>query len=412
VVDKEKRVFKNLIAAGINDKLSKKIINKGYSKTKLRLASKKELKKKFTNEEIDEIKKKIKRNPIPNHVINRLIVECDWKCCICSDITLNQPVETHHIEEHSKTHDDSFDNIVLLCLKHHGKAHMKNTKARDPLPPELLITKKAELIEKVKCFKELHIQSKTAIIHYTKRITTITKEKIKKDLYRTDFKDIIEISCSFDLLKDMNKWEIERKKQEEVISKIKNDDEILKDFMIFSMHRIPLVIHLGSLFRDGLPVKTYHFHREEGRDSWVWLEEEELEFDDHLNRDDSRINIGNNDENFIFSIELSGIIREQDITNQVKSFGGICKITANSPSQLWLKYYKQVLEFKELFYKIIGQIKKQNQSARKFHIFYYGPTPPAFIIGQAINTTILPEVYLYNYDGSKYSLIFKIKNSE
>lgn len=410
MVKREEKSLRNLIAVGINDDLAKKLLKKGYTKSKLQKVSKKELMKTFPDEDIDSIKEKVDRIPISNEIIERLMVECDWKCCVCPDITKSQPVIIHHITEYALTQDNSFDNLVVLCLNHHADAHTEVKIAKDPLPANLLKIKKTELMKKVMCYKELHIESKTAIIHFTKNITNITREKIRKDFYRTEFKDIIEISCNFNLLKEQDKWEIERKRQEEIISNIKNDENIIKDFMVFSMHRIPLVIHLGSLFRDGLPVKTYHFQRIGGKDSWVWLEEEELEFDDHLSRDDSKINIGNNNENFIFAIELSGTIREEDISDVIKDFGGICKITANNPSQLWLKYYEQVIEFKELFYKLIGQIKKQNQSAKKFHIFYYGPTPPAFIIGQAINTTILTEVNLYNYDGSKYSFIFTIKN--
>ncbi len=388
--------------------MAKKLINKGYTKSKLRSTSQKELEEFLTKDEIKEIKEKIKRKPISKHTITRLIDECDWKCCICFDIKLNQPVIIHHIKSYSKTQDNRFENLVVLCLKHHGDAHISSNIAQPPLPIELLKQKKKEWMEHVKCYKRLFTQSKTAIIHYSKAITIISEEKIKKDFYRTNFKDIIEISCSYNLLNELDKWAIEQKKQEKIVKEVLENEKIIKEFMIFSIHRIPLVIHLGFLLGDGFPIEVFQFDRNGGRDSWVWKEIEKLKIEDNLSIDDSNINLGNYNEHFIIIIEISGKIRKSDIFNVINEYGGSFTITANYPSQLWLKYKEQVAGFKSLFYKVIAQIKRQNQSARKFHLFYYGPTPLAFIIGQAINKTILPEVYLYNYNGSKYKMIFKI----
>ena len=103
---------------------------------------------------IDIIKEKVDRIPIPNEIIERLMVECDWKCCICTDITKFQPVIIHHIIEYSLTQDNSYDNLVVICLRHHADAHTEVTIAKNPLPPELIKNKKAELIKKIKCYKE------------------------------------------------------------------------------------------------------------------------------------------------------------------------------------------------------------------------------------------------------------------
>jgi len=110
MVKREEKSLRILIAVGINDDLAKKLLKKGYTKSKLQKVSKKELMKTFPDEDIDSIKEKVDRIPISNETIERLMVECDWKCCVCPDITKSQPVIIHHITEYALTQDNSFDN--------------------------------------------------------------------------------------------------------------------------------------------------------------------------------------------------------------------------------------------------------------------------------------------------------------
>jgi hypothetical protein len=59
----------------------------------------------------------------------------------------------HHIEEHSKTHDDSYDNLVILCLNDHAVTHSKWEIYQHPLPPELIRSKKKEWVKALSDFK-------------------------------------------------------------------------------------------------------------------------------------------------------------------------------------------------------------------------------------------------------------------
>jgi len=144
----------NLIAVRLDSKLSEKIFSKGYSISKLKVTSKKKLKIDFESWEIEQIIEAIKRKPISSATITKLINDTDWKCCICWDISKEEPVIIHHIVEHSKTMDDSYDNLVLLCLNHHSLAHSHWDISRHPLPPELIRQRKKEWIEAISDFKK------------------------------------------------------------------------------------------------------------------------------------------------------------------------------------------------------------------------------------------------------------------
>lgn len=172
-MQKESNIF-NLIAAGINSKISEKAILKGYTLSKLKATSKTELKKDFESFEIPNIIKATKRKPISTDVITKLISESDCKCCICWDIYKEEPVIVHHIIEHSKTKDDSYDNLVLLCLNHHALAHTNWNISRHPLSSEFIRQRKKEWIKAVSDFKN------------GLRPAPSNKIKLSKNFYQSD----------------------------------------------------------------------------------------------------------------------------------------------------------------------------------------------------------------------------------
>lgn len=146
---KENRKLLNLLGVGLDSELAQKAVEAGYTLTKLKNATKSDLYQHFDDHEADLIWEKVKRKPIPESTMLRLVAECDWKCCVCQDYQRMQPVVIHHIEEHTKTGDDSYDNLVVLCLNHHAWAHSTWKISRHPLPRELIRNKKEEWIKAV-----------------------------------------------------------------------------------------------------------------------------------------------------------------------------------------------------------------------------------------------------------------------
>nr|NGX33128.1 hypothetical protein [Candidatus Anoxychlamydiales bacterium] len=91
--------------------------------------------------------------------------------------------------------------------------------------------------------------------------------------------------------------------------------------------------------------------------------------------------------------------------------GGIYRITANVPGREWLKYRKQLDAFTNAYYQALSQIRRQNSFIKKFHLFYAGPTPLAFRIGQAINETMIGDFIIYNFNEQsrpRYKKIFEL----
>lgn len=143
----------NLLSIGLSSALAHKVVASGYTLSTLKSAAKHQLLKFFSAEEVELICAAVKRQPIPRETVQKLVEDSDWKCCICWDIKSESPVILHHIEEHSKTHDDSYDNLVVLCLNHHAMAHSRWDISRSPCPPELIHHRKGQWVKAVTDFK-------------------------------------------------------------------------------------------------------------------------------------------------------------------------------------------------------------------------------------------------------------------
>ncbi len=139
----------NLMAYGIAKDLAQKAVDAGYNLTKIRAASKSDLTDHFADDEADMLKRQIERQPISDDVVERLVNECHWRCCVCFNYDNLLPVVVHHIEEHARTQNNSYENLVVLCPNHHALAHTQSTLGQGPLTAELLRRQKSSFIERI-----------------------------------------------------------------------------------------------------------------------------------------------------------------------------------------------------------------------------------------------------------------------
>lgn len=144
----------DFIAVGLDSELAQRVAREGYTLEKIISSSENDLKKDFENYEVEEIRKAAKRKPIPKDIVSRLIKESDWKCCICWNIDKEYPIIIHHIEDYSKTKDNGYENLVILCLNHHALAHSNWQISQHPLPKEQIRERKQKWIEAVSEWKK------------------------------------------------------------------------------------------------------------------------------------------------------------------------------------------------------------------------------------------------------------------
>jgi hypothetical protein len=61
------------------------------------------------------------RPPIPDDTLSAVLYKSRWTCCICRDH--KKGVIVHHLSSWSESRSHDADNLVVLCLDHHGEAH-------------------------------------------------------------------------------------------------------------------------------------------------------------------------------------------------------------------------------------------------------------------------------------------------
>jgi len=117
------RSFEALVSRKIDSRLAQTLVDTGHTLTSLsQLDAKKLSALNISAEAIDYIH--AHRPRIPTDVFNSLLFKCRWTCCVCHDP--GAEIILHHIDDWSKSRDHSEENLVVLCLKDHGRAHSKH----------------------------------------------------------------------------------------------------------------------------------------------------------------------------------------------------------------------------------------------------------------------------------------------
>lgn len=191
------KTLKSLLAKGINSKVAEKIINSGYNLSTLSACSKEELEElgidEFTRKQILD-----KRPPIPEDIIDNLLYKSMRTCCICRKS--KRQIIIHHIIEWKVSRSNQEENLVVLCLKHHGEAHTYKELAQNLTADRIIAAKSkwenevAEMSKK-SAFKELEVITRQDYILREKWFNFLSKinmriENIESSIekFKFDFK--------------------------------------------------------------------------------------------------------------------------------------------------------------------------------------------------------------------------------
>lgn len=96
----------------------------GISTSTFRQTSKKNLveKYKIPKSQIDFVKNCLVRQPIDKAVVDKLLQNSRFVCCLCKGQKSDAYI-IHHIEEYSLTKDNKYSNLAVLCPNDHDLAH-------------------------------------------------------------------------------------------------------------------------------------------------------------------------------------------------------------------------------------------------------------------------------------------------
>jgi len=117
-------LIKTYLSYGVPESYAKTLEEKGISKTTFDSTPKKLLigVHELQSDLVNLVKQLIKRKPINEQVMQELLENSNFSCCLCKKPT---PFIIHHIIDHAATQDNTYENLAVLCLLHHDEAHKK-----------------------------------------------------------------------------------------------------------------------------------------------------------------------------------------------------------------------------------------------------------------------------------------------
>lgn len=149
------------------------------------------------------VKDCIKRKPIDEKIIQKLLESSNFTCCICKGKKSDGYI-IHHIVHYSKTKDNKYDNLAVLCPNDHDLAHREGIALTNKITEKQIRTAKANWEEEiVKNNLDKSIQSKSELDRMDKsKINFTSKELSDNNAINIDCNHVITPHTKFILIVD------------------------------------------------------------------------------------------------------------------------------------------------------------------------------------------------------------------
>lgn len=103
---------------------------------------------KIPESQIKIVKNCLSRQPIDDSIAQKLLENSNFLCCLCKENNGNGYI-IHHISEYSKTKDNSYSNLAVLCLPHHDAAHREGISLTNKIPAKQILEAKKKWEQQV-----------------------------------------------------------------------------------------------------------------------------------------------------------------------------------------------------------------------------------------------------------------------
>ncbi|SEO90339.1 hypothetical protein SAMN04488134_11647 [Amphibacillus marinus] len=282
---------------------------------------------------------------------------------------------------------EDITNLMLMCSYHSKYIDDKHT--RDNFPPDMLFEMKKKHEERVASWSETKKKKSIALIH--KRLGgPVFDFEIEGETPHI-LLDAVEDQEIFNDFTNQG-WTDGKERNKELF---RNFSRKIKDRKadvgeIFPLSPIPLLVHLGSLLTDTVPISTYQYNREDG----LWVSS-----NPGLNKDISlACSIETNGlPHLAVSVSVSGIVKIDSIQEVLGEEFDTLSFEINEPGLKRVLYKEDVSNIQARIKNEIENLLQRNDY-EKIHLFYAGPAGLAIEIGRGINTNIWSEVCLYQYN--------------
>jgi nucleoside phosphorylase len=198
----------------------------------------------------------------------------------------------------------------------------------------------------------------------------------------------------------METWQQAVDYQREVVGELllKSRQSLCSRFAIFSVAPIPLIVHLGFMLAD---TRTRCFKLHIDTKSWTWptVITERVDHNIHLQGLPETTVMEACE--VLIRVSLSARIKKWETAEVVPDLPVQIDMFIDEPSRMWLRRPDQLDTLMDRFRSLLEIVQLRVPNCQKIHLFYAGPAPGAFVIGQLINPRMMPPIQLYEYNRNK-----------
>jgi hypothetical protein len=300
----------------------------------------------------------------------------------------------------SKELCSDFSNLMLLCTTHHRLIDGKN---KGDYSVELLRLYKIRHEERIRVQTEIQDDHTTTVLRFMSKIGTqpiaIPIAQAYKAIYPNypaDEKGIVIDLTNITLDHDKSYWELTAKQINSEVEKhfsVGNNDRKVNHVSVFALGSIPLLIQLGYAIGNIVPMDIYQRHRD--TQDWIWKSSARENFSYKIKHS------GNKDAKDVsLVLSLSGKILESEIEHTVDSNFSKYEIYIDNPRVDFLQASAQLEQFREVYRKLITEIREAHGQDSRIHLFPAIPAPIAVLIGKELLRRIDPEIIVYQKDST------------
>jgi hypothetical protein len=270
------------------------------------------------------------------------------------------------------------NNLMLLCLGHHNLIDSKNRVSE--FPEDFLVKMKIDHEKRVELLTGLKEEMEIHTVVYRSDIGSASPQvdaySISQALLPNYYPAGAPIEMEWSGVRDKDLAKYWQDEMQNLVcqynERIKNPLEHWpnKRIALFALAPMPLLVKLGSLLSDKVPVEVFQKHRDP--DSWKWFDGEETDYIINSPEDDSK------EPALVFSLSY-------DITDRVRKFYGagssIWEFRINSPNNDFLKSRKQLANFRKKVYDVLDEISSRTQK-QAIKVFMSMPVACAVELGR------------------------------
>jgi hypothetical protein len=178
----------------------------------------------------------------------------------------------------------------------------------------------------------------------------------------------------------------------------------IRHLSLFAIARIPLLISLGYMLDDKIPVDLYGKHRD-GEESWFWSEQEPVvEFEHH------QVQTGTDGTKVGILLNLSGTIHVNELPDHIgpEYFIFVIAPVGVTPNRNILRARGSLDNFSSSYHSLLSELERGHKAAREVHLFAAVPVTAAVVCGRGLMRDAQPAVIVYDRTDHGYEIALEV----